>query len=124
LRLVFRHFPLHTIHRHASIAAQAAEAAAAQGKFWEMHELLYANQANLDDSDMTRYAVKLGLELYRFNNDIASRRFARRVEQDHEGGVRSGVKGTPTFFVNGIRYRGERTVEAMIEALEAGARNA
>jgi protein-disulfide isomerase len=119
LRFVFRNFPQYTVHQHASVAAQAAEAAAAQGKFWEMHNLLYQNQQNLDAIDLNRYAIKLGLEIYRFNTDVSSERFERRVREDFEGGQRSGVKRTPTFFINGKQYTGERTLEAMLPALES-----
>jgi protein-disulfide isomerase len=119
LRFVFRNFPLHNVHSHASMAAQAAEAAAAQGKFWQMHELLYKNQERLDEVDLTSYAVKLALELYQFNTDLSSQRFARRVQEDFDGGVRSGVKRTPTFFINGVEYAGEKTFDAMLAALES-----
>ena len=117
LRYVFRNFPLITIHRHASVAAQAAEAAAAQGKFWEMHNTLYEHQDELAETGLTKWAVRIGLELYRFSADLSSERFARRVQADYEGGVRSGVKGTPTFFINGRRYRGELSTEELLEAI-------
>ena len=117
--IVFRHFPLNTIHRHASVAAQAAEAAGAQGKFWAMHDLLYENQDNLADADLRHYALKVGLEVYKFDADLSSGRFAKKVEDDFKGGVRSGVNGTPTFFVNGVRYNGKQTAGEMMKALEA-----
>jgi protein-disulfide isomerase len=123
LRFVFRNFPLNTIHRHASVAAQAAEAAAAQGKFWEMHDLLYENQDNLADADLASYALKVGLEVYRFNADLAGGAYSKRVEDDFRGGVRSGVNGTPTFFINGARYNGKQTVDEMMKAIEAAATN-
>jgi protein-disulfide isomerase len=124
LRFVFRNFPQNSIHPHASVAAQAAEAAGAQGKFWPMHDLLYAHQATLADHSMDEFALKLGLEIYKFNADLSSERFARRVREDFEGGQRSGVKGTPTFFINGQRYRGEVSYEPMIAAIEAALRSA
>ena len=118
LRFVFRNFPLNTVHAHAGVAAQAAEAAAAQGKFWEMHDLLYEHQQDLADADMVRYALKIGLEVYRFESDLSGETFSRRVSEDFRGGVRSGVNGTPTFFINGVRYDGEHTFDAMLPALE------
>ena len=122
LQFVFRNFPVNTIHEHAGVAAQAAECAAAQGKFWEMHDLLYEHQEDLDDVDLRQYALKIGLEIYRFEADMSSERFARRVREDFRSGIRSGVNGTPTFFINEIRYNGDHTLEAMQAALEAAAR--
>ena len=116
LRFVFRNFPLNTLHEHAGVAAQAAEAAAAQGKFWEMHDMLYEHQDDL--ADVQQYALRIGLEIYRFDADMSGERFATRVRDDFRGGVRSGVNGTPTFFINDVRYNGEHTVEAMLPALE------
>src|SRR5687767_3626911 len=86
LRFVFRNFPLHTIHAHASQAAQAAEAAGGQGKFWEMHDLLYANQKNLDNVDLRQYALRAGLEIYRFESDMAGELYAKKVREDFRGG--------------------------------------
>jgi protein-disulfide isomerase len=119
LRFVFRNFPLNTIHEHAGVAAQAAEAAAAQGKFWEMHDILYEHQEELADRDLREYALRVGLEIYRFDADLSGEKFAKKVRDDFRGGVRSGVNGTPTFFINGLRYNGDHTFEAMLEALEA-----
>jgi protein-disulfide isomerase len=117
LRFVFRNFPLYSIHPHASVAAQAAEAAAAQGKFWEMHDLLYEHQKELADIEMSKFALRIGLEIYRFDADLASERFSKRVTADYESGVRSGVTGTPTFFVNGVRYVGEKDYGTLKAAL-------
>ena len=119
LRFVFRNFPLNTLHEHAGVAAQAAEAAAAQGKFWEMHDMLYEHQDDL--ADVEQYALKIGLEIYQFNSDLAGEKYSKKVRDDFRGGVRSGVNGTPTFFVNGVRYNGEHTYEAMLAALENAA---
>ena len=119
LRFVFRNFPLNTLHEHAGVAAQAAEAAAAQGKFWEMHDLLYEHQDDL--ADVQQYALRLGLEIYRFESDLSGEKHAKRVRDDFRGGVRSGVNGTPTFFINGARYDGEHTFDAMLAALESAA---
>ena len=122
LRFVFRNFPLNTVHAHAGVAAQAAEAAAAQGKFWEMHDLLYEHQHDLADADMVRYALKIGLEVYRFESDLSGETFSRRVSEDFRGGVRSGVNGTPTFFINGARYDGPHDYDSLKAALERAAR--
>ena len=118
LRFVFRNFPLNTIHEHAGVAAQAAEAAAAQGKFWEMHDILYENQEDLADKDLREYALKAGLEIYRFDADLSGEKYAKRVRDDFRGGVRSGVNGTPTFFINGVRYNGDLALDSLLLALE------
>ena len=117
LRFVFRNFPLNTIHEHAGMAAQAAEAAAAQGKFWEMHDILYEHQDTLAEHDLREFALKIGLEIYKFNADLASERFAKRVQDDFRGGVRSGVNGTPTFFINDVRYDGAPDFDSLLAAL-------
>src|SRR5688572_16997344 len=124
LRFVFRNFPLNTIHAHASVAAQAAESAGAQGKFWEMHDLLYENQDKLADVDLNSYALKLGLEIYRFEADMSSQVFATRVREDFRGGIRSGVNGTPTFFINGMRYNGALRLDELLDAIEAATKTA
>jgi protein-disulfide isomerase len=118
LAFVFRHFPQNSIHPHASTAAQAAEAAAAQGKFWEMHDLLYQHQQELADLDLTHLALGLGLEVYRFESDLQSASAARHIRADLAGALQSGVKGTPTFFINGCRYDGPAEVEALVAAIE------
>ena len=117
LRFVFRHFPQSNVHPHASTAAQAAEAAGQQGKYWEMHDVLFKHQHDLIDHDITHFALMIGLELYRFEADMSSERFAARVREDYASGVASGVKGTPTFFINDVRYRGKATVEDLAAAL-------
>ena len=116
LRFVFRHFPQNSVHPHAAVAAQAAEAAGAQGRFWEMHDMLFAHQDDL--GDVYEYALRVGLEIYRFEADLSSERFARKVRDDLQSGQKSGVKSTPTFFINGERYSGEHELEAMRAALE------
>jgi protein-disulfide isomerase len=121
LRFIFRNFPLNTLHEHAGVAAQAAEAAGAQGKFWEMHDLLYENQDDLAEADLRSYALKIGLELYQFDADLSAERFANLVSDDFRGGVRSGVNGTPTFFINGTRYNGPHELAPMLEALQSAA---
>lgn len=121
LRFVFRNFPLATIHNHAGVAAQAAEAAAAQGKFWQMHDILYEHQQELAETDLNKYALRIGLEIYRFEADMSSEVFARRVREDFRGGLKSGVNGTPTFFINDLRYGGEKELAPMLTAIEAAA---
>ena len=119
LTFVFRHFPMFTVHRHASTAAQAAEAAAVQGKFWEMHDLLYSDQNRLEMNDFTFYALKLGLELYRFEAALGDGSFERRIEEDYRGGERSGVQGTPSLFINSERYAGPIDIDSLARAIES-----
>ncbi len=119
LRLVFRHFPLTNMHPHAEHAAEAAEAAGAQGRFWEMHDLLFENQDALDDRDLVNYAAELGLDARRVASDIVSGAHENRIRQDLISGARSEVNGTPSFFINGTRYDGELDVDSMLEALQA-----
>jgi protein-disulfide isomerase len=122
LRFVFRNFPLAESHPHARLAAQAAEAAAAQGKFWEMHDMLFEHQDGLEPEDLTGYAKSLGLDTAKFARDLESGTYAKRVRDDFRSGVKSGVNGTPTFFVNGNRYDGSwANEEAFIGALRAAA---
>jgi protein-disulfide isomerase len=118
LRFVYRHFPLTKVHRHAQSAAEAAEAAGAQGRFWLMHDRLFAYQRALDDESLLVHARAVGLELASFMLALAAGTFAPKVEEDFVSGVRSGVAGTPTFFVNDIRYEGPRDVDSLINALE------
>ena len=117
LRVVFRHFPKNSIHPHASAAAEAAEAAGAQGKFWEMHEKLFAHQQELAELDLTHLGLLMGLDVYRFQRDSESRTFPRRVREHYEGGIASGVVNTPTFFINGFRYGGLADFESLAEAI-------
>ena len=117
-RFVFRNFPLSTVHPHAHGAALAAEAAAMQGMFWEMHDMLYEHQEALDLSSLTRYAEVLGLDVDRFEADRQGPECEERVRRDFLGGARSGVNGTPTFFVNGTRFDGPPDEDALAEALE------
>lgn len=105
LRFIFRHFPLTSVHPQASFAAQAAEAAGAQGKFWPMHALLYQEPGGLTDDAFDRLAIKLNLEIYKFESDLTTRRFADRVQRMAQQGESLGVTGTPTLFVNGRRLR-------------------
>ena len=106
VRFAYRHFPLAQIHPHAALAAEAAEAAGAQGRFWEMHELLFTNQQRLEPRDLLVYAELVGLDMNRFARDLDEHTFRPKVREHFMSGVRSGVNGTPTFFVNGRRYDG------------------
>jgi protein-disulfide isomerase len=121
LRFVFRNFPISTTHPHAEQAAEAAEAAAVQGKFWEMHDLLYENQRRLRDQDLRGYAETLGLDVEQFTQEVADHVHAERVHEDFMSGVRSGVNGTPTFYVNGARYDDSYETETLLAALERAA---
>jgi Na+:H+ antiporter, NhaA family len=121
LRFVFRHFPLRSSHPHAQAAAQAAEAAAEQGKFWPMHERLFRHQTQLGKDDLIRHAEALGLDIERFRRDMASRETEVRVREDIAGGARSGVGGTPTLFINGARYPGRHDRASLIDALARAA---
>jgi protein-disulfide isomerase len=122
MRLVFRNFPVTRVHPHAQQAAEAAEAAGAQGKFWEMHDYLFEHQAVFDEDALVAYAGDLGLDVARFRADLESHTFAPRVLQDFVSGVRSGVNGTPTFFLNGVRHDGPWDLETLtVELLETAA---
>ena len=121
LRFVFRNFPISTSHPHAEQAAEAAEAAAGQGRFWQMHDLLFENQRRLRDQDLRAYAEQAGLDLRQFDTELAEHVHAARVREDFMSGVRSGVNGTPTFFINGVRHDGSYEVEALLAALDRAA---
>jgi protein-disulfide isomerase len=121
LRFVFRNFPITTSHPHAEQAAEAAEAAAAQGRFWEMHDLLYENQKRLNDGDLHAYAEQLGLDVDLFDKELADHVQAPRVREDFISGVRSGVNGTPSFYVNGTRHDDSYDFETLLAALERAA---
>jgi protein-disulfide isomerase len=121
LRFVFRNFPITTAHPHAERAAEAAEAAAAQGQFWPMHDLLYENQRHLETDDLIAYASRLGLDVPRFQRELADHVHAARVREDFMSGVRSGVNGTPTFYIDGERYEGSYDAEPLLDALKQAA---
>jgi protein-disulfide isomerase len=124
LRFVFRNFPITTSHPHAELAAEAAEAAAAQDRFWEMHDLLYENQQRLGDEDLRAYAEQLGLEVGPFDQELTEHVHAERVREDFMSGVRSGVNGTPTFYINGLRHDDPYDLETLLAALERAASRA
>lgn len=122
LRFVFRNFPISTSHPHAQHAAEAAETAAALGSFWEMHDTLYEHQDALSDNDLRRLAESIGIDAASFDRDMSAHRFADRVREDFMSGVRSGVNGTPTFFINEFRYDDSWDTESLVAALERAAR--
>jgi protein-disulfide isomerase len=113
LQFAYRHFPLSQIHPHALLAAEAAEAAGAQGEFWEMHDALFTHQDALDGAHLMLYAAAIGLDTGAFQRDLETQAHAGRVQEDFMSGVRSGVNGTPTFFINGLRYDGSRDFVSM-----------
>jgi protein-disulfide isomerase len=115
----FRHFPLTQIHAHALDAAIAAEAAGAQGRFWEMHDLLFTHQDRLAPRDLLVLARTLDLDLERFTEDLTQRTYEPRVRRDFSSGVRSGVNGTPSFFVNGVRHNGGWDLESLLDGIRA-----
>jgi protein-disulfide isomerase len=121
LRFVYRNFPLREIHPHAQHAAEAAEAAAQQGWFWEMHDYLFEHQYALDDEHLRQYATSLGLDALRFDQDMAQHRYAGRIEGDLLGGVQSGVRGTPTFFINEVRFEGSPDRESLLSTIQEAA---
>lgn len=119
IRLVYRHFPVTTIHPHAFAAAEAAEAAGAQGKFWEMHDTLFTHQHELDFEHLRWYAEVLGLDTARFDEDMRAHTYGEEVRRDFRRGIEDGVNGTPTILIEGQRYDGPRTREAMLSAISA-----
>jgi formate-nitrite transporter family protein len=122
LRFVFRNFPLAEAHPHAQIAAQAAESAGAQGRFWEMHDMIFEHQDALEVEDLLGYATSLGLDAKQIARDLEAGTYVKRVRDDFRSGVKSGVNGTPSFFVNGVRYDGSWANEkAFIGALRDAA---
>ena len=119
MRFVFRHFPLTMMHPHALRAAEAAEAAGAQGRFWDMHDMLFENQQALDDHNLVLYATTLGLDVSRFIEDLATHIHLDRIREDIRTGARSGVNGTPTFMINGVRHDGPFDLVSLMNAVGA-----
>jgi protein-disulfide isomerase len=126
VRVAFRNFPLEDVHPHALLAAQAAECAGGQGKFWPMHDLLFENQAHLKAKDLQAYAARLGLEMPRFTAELDDQVYLQRIREQVKGGLDSGVRSTPTFFVNGriedVSFGLRALFEAVEERLTAGSR--
>ena len=117
VRMVFRHFPNRSVHPHAKLAAEAAEAAGEQGRFWEMHDLLFQHQDRLEESDFFEYASQLDLDLDQFQAAFRDHKYAGKVRDDFRSGLDSGVRGTPTWFINDLRYDGAWDPESLLEAV-------
>jgi protein-disulfide isomerase len=116
---VFRNFPLNDIHPHAQHASEAAEAAAAQDKFWQMHDYLFEHQKALDDGHLLEYAQKVGLEdIRKFKDDVARHVYDPLIEESLKGGIESGVEGTPTFFISGVRYEDSFDLKTFSETIQ------
>jgi protein-disulfide isomerase len=124
LRFIFRNFPLASVHPHAEHAALAAEAAALQDRFWQMHDWIYEHQEMMGDHDLLEAAETLGLDITHFVRDIQSGTLLKRVKEDFQSGVRSGVPGTPTFYINGYRHDGRADYAELLSALQAALRTA
>jgi protein-disulfide isomerase len=116
---VFRNFPLIDIHPHAQHASEAAEVAAAQDKFWQMHDYLFEHQKALDDNHLLQYAERLGLDVNKFNKELSGHTYSPLIEESLKTGIDSGVEGTPTFFVNGERYEDSWDLETFSNFLKA-----
>ena len=117
----YRHFPLATIHVHAVTAAESAECAGAQDSFWQMHDILFEQQDRLEIDDLLAAAETLELDLEQFSRDLAQHTYEPRVREDFQTGLRSGVNGTPTFFINGQRHNGAYDRESLLTSLLAAA---
>jgi len=118
VRLVYRHFPLATVHPHAQHAAEASEAAAVQAAFWEMHDMLFENQDTLEDDYLVAYARDLGLDVPQFIQELRDGKHTARVREDFSSGIRSGVNGTPTLYFNGMRFTEAIVPDALDEAIQ------
>ena len=121
MRFVYRHFPLTSVHPHAEQAAEAAEAAGAQGKFWEMHDHLFEHQQALDRKHLIEYAANLGLDVPRFSHELAEHAYVAKIREDLLSGIQSGVNGTPTFLINGVRHDGGYALEELLVAVDVAA---
>jgi protein-disulfide isomerase len=119
LRFVFRNFPLTQIHPNAEPAAEVAEFAGSQGRFWDMHDLLFQNQNRLSEETFEELSVQLDLDPAKTYQALENKTFTNRVRADFTGGVRSGVNGTPTFFINGQRHNGPFDFDTLVRAIEA-----
>jgi protein-disulfide isomerase len=119
VRFVFRNFPIPQLHPHAEQAAEAAEAASSQGKFWDMYELLLRPSSRLDLDSLVQYAERLDLDTGRFTNEVTGSVYAARIEGDVAEGVRNGVNSTPKFYVEGARVDGRLPLEGLVDAVRA-----
>jgi len=116
---VFRNFPLNEIHPHAQHAAEAAEAAGAQDKFWQMYDYLFEHQNELDDRHLLVYGQRIGLDIERFKKEISEHIYEPIIMESLKNGIKSGVQGTPTFFLNGVRYEGSWDLETLLKTIES-----
>lgn len=119
LKVVFRNYPLQDLHAYALNASIASETSAMQGKFWEMHDMLFENQRQLQDSALIRYAEEIGLDVEKFKKDFGSNPTIEKVKQDIDSGNKAGVEGTPTFFVNGVYFDGNWQSDEFLDYLES-----
>lgn len=117
LSFTFRHFPMRDVHPHAQHAAEIAEAAAAQGHFWEMHDRLFTGQDALDDTSLVRYAREMDLDADVLAEELSSHAYAPRIEEQRQSGIACGVTSTPTFFIDGMRYDGSVSLPKMLAAI-------
>ena len=117
LSLTFRHFPLRKVHPHSQRAAEVSEAANSEGKFWAMHDKLFANQEALDDASLVRYAAEISVDAGRVARELDSHQHASRVAEDYMSGLKSGVNGTPTFYIDGTRYDGPVALRDMFTSI-------
>ena len=122
VRLVFRHFPLEDVHPHALLAAQAAEAAGGQGKFWPMHDLLFENQRHLKLPQLRSYAEHLELDIARYTGEMDDEVYLQRIREHIAGGVKSGARGTPSVFINGMLHDASFGLQSLAEGVEAALR--
>jgi len=118
LKFIFRNFPLTSVHRHALNAAMAAEVAGGLGDFWKMHDLLFENQNALEDDDLIRYAERIGLDTETFKSELGNKKYEEKIDDDLESGLRSGVNGTPSIFINGEKYEGEFSALSLLRYIE------
>jgi protein-disulfide isomerase len=122
IKFVFRHFPLYNVHPYAMAAAIAAEAAGRQKKFWEMHDMIFENQELLSQQALLQFAMELGLDIALYRMDIADKVMTEKVEVDFDSGLRSGVNGTPSFFINGYKFNGGHNYTSLFEAIAHNSR--
>ena len=123
LLVVYRHYPLNSIHQYAQKAAEAAEAAGVQGKFWEMHDLLFTNQTDLTEENLKKLASQLGLDISRFIREMNDNTYRQNVLDDYQNGRDTMVNATPTFFINGKMFDGSRTLQGFSSAIDAAIAN-
>ena len=117
IRFAYRHFPLEEAHPHALLAAEASESAAAQGRFWPVHDLLFRNQTHLKDKDLYRYAAEVGLDMARYTAEMDDQVYLQRIREHQRSGRDSGVRGTPTFFVNGKKLTGDQSIDSLTKEI-------